>query len=204
MKLIDLSGKRFGKLTVLSRDINQGGHTKWLCQCDCGKTKVIQGNHLQEGSTTSCGNCYESKTSRLYKSVWNKLFQRCYNSKNKDYKNYGGRGVRVCPEWHNYLVFKEWAYANGYDESSEYGQCTLDRKDVNGDYSPDNCRFITIAEQNLNKTNNHYVTHNGETHTISEWAIITNISASALYSRINRGWDLERAFTQPTRKRGDL
>ena len=184
---------------MLSRAENKKTKICWLCQCDCGKQTIVQANHLSEGSTTSCGHCADARESRLYKSVWNKLFQRCYNPNNKDYKNYGGRGIRVCDEWHDYLAFRTWALENGYDENASYGQCTLDRIDVNGDYCPQNCRFVDLTTQCRNKQYNHFVTYNGQTRTIAEWAEITNISANALYNRFNRGWTPERAFTQPVR-----
>lgn len=203
MRLKDLTGLYFGKLLVIERGENIGKHTAWRCQCLCGNTKIVQANHLIEGSTTSCGRCADSRTSRLYKNVWNKMFQRCYNEKDKDFPRYGGRGISICAEWHDYTNFRNWAVSHGYNESAEYGKCTLDRIDVNGNYSPANCRFVDMKAQSRNKRNNHLVTYNGATRTISEWAEITNISANALYNRINRGWDLHRAFTQSVRGRRD-
>lgn len=200
MKLKDLTGERFGQLLVLSRAENKGRRVMWLCQCDCGKQTTVQANHLRDGSTSSCGRCADARNSRLYTSVWNKIFQRCYNQNNPDYRNYGGRGVKVCDEWHSYTAFRDWAVANGYDESAPYGVCTLDRMDVNGDYSPDNCRFVGLKEQCRNKQYNHFITYRGERKTVAEWAEITGISASALYNRFNRGWSVERAFTQPVRE----
>lgn len=204
-KFVDLSGKHFGKLTVLHRVDNHNKHICYLCRCDCGKERIVQGNHLIEGSSTSCGSCYNARNTRLYRSVWIGIKQRCYNPKCKDFQNYGGRGITVCDEWLNdFQAFHDWAYANGYDETAPKGQCTLDRIDVNGNYEPSNCRWISICEQNANRTNNHSVTYCGETHTIAEWARITGISENALYNRINRNWELTRAFTQPERKGGDV
>lgn len=200
MELKDLAGERFGRLLVLSRAESKGRRVMWLCQCDCGKRTTVQANHLRDGSTSSCGECADARSSRLYTSVWNKIFQRCYNQNNPDYRNYGGRGIKVCDEWHSYIIFREWAIANGYDDSAPYGVCTLDRIDVNGDYSPDNCRFVGLKEQCRNKQYNHFVSYKGETKTIAEWAEITGISANALYNRFNRGWSAERAFSQPVRE----
>ncbi len=202
MKAKDFTGERFGRLIVLSRAENKNHRVMWLCQCDCGNRTTVQANHLSDGSTLSCGKCANARNSRLYKSVWNKLFQRCYNQNCHDYKNYGGRGIKVCDDWHSYLSFRNWAVANGYDEAAPYGVCTLDRIDVNGDYCPENCRFVDLTTQCRNKQYNHFVTYNGRTKTIAEWADISGISASALYNRFNRGWSPERAFTQPVRVRG--
>ena len=117
--------------------------------------------------------------------------QRCYNPKNKRYKEYGARGVTVCEEWlNNFEAFYEWAIANGYRDN-----LTIDREDANKNYEPSNCRWITAKEQANNKRNNNYITYNGETHTIAEWAEIYNIKYSTLYQRINRyGWSVDRAL----------
>lgn len=203
MKLRDLGGQRFGRLSVIERAQTSEKRVMWLCLCDCGNKKIVQANHLVEGSTLSCGKCADAKNSRLYRSVWNKIFQRCYNPRNKDFPNYGGRGISVCEEWRDYVAFRDWALSNGYNPDAVQGECTLDRINVNGNYEPSNCRFVSVKDQNRNKRNNHFVTYKGETHTIAEWSEITKISANALYNRINRGWDLNRAFTQKVRERGD-
>lgn len=202
MKLKKLAGQRFGRLVVQERAPNRGTQVMWNCICDCGKTKVVQSNHLVSGDTTSCGNCANSKKSRLHRNVWTQILQRCYNKNSKDYKNYGARGIKVCEEWHNYLNFRKWALNNGYDEKALYGKCTLDRIDVNSDYCPQNCRFVDLRTQCNNKQYNHFITYQNETKTIAEWSRITGISANALYNRFNRGWNTKRALTQPCRKRG--
>ena len=202
MKFCDLTGQRFGSLVVLSRQPNRNSKVMWLCQCDCGHQSIVQANHWRDGSTQSCGHCADARSSRLYRSVWNKLFQRCYNPNSKDYPNYGARGIKVCDEWKTFWKFRDWAFAHGYDDTATYGACTLDRIDVNGDYEPENCRFVTLTEQCRNKQHNHQITYCGITQPISAWATETGISSSALYNRFNRGWDPERAFSQPVRGRG--
>jgi len=119
---------------------------------------------------------------------------RCYNSNRWNYKYYGARNIKVCDEWkNNYQAFKIWAYENGYNET-----LTLDRIDVNGDYEPNNCRWISDKEQKNNTRRNHYITYNGKTQSMSKWAEELNISYTVLRSRINRcKWNIEKAFTTP-------
>ena len=150
--VIDLSGQKFGKLTVLERaNPNQKGGARWLCQCECGQTTTVDSYSLRSGHTKSCGcihgEFHGSSYSRLY-GVWNNMRNRCYNPNKESYKHYGGRGIRVCDEWlHSFAAFKEWAMSTGYDPSAPYGQCTLDRIDVNGNYEPSNCRWVDFKTQ---------------------------------------------------------
>ena len=124
--------------------------------------------------------------------------KRCYNKRDNQYKNYGGKGVVVCDEWKNdYTSFMKWAYANGYDETLKRGKCSIDRINVNGNYEPSNCRWVDDLVQENNRTNNVRVTYQGETHTISEWARLRNIKDDLLRNRIRSGWGIEDAFETP-------
>ena len=126
---------------------------------------------------------------RLY-GIWCNIKERCYNSNNNQYHNYGGRGIKVCDEWQEFISFKEWALNNGYDDT-----LTLDRIDFNGGYEPNNCRWITIQAQQYNKRNNHLITYNGRTQTLTEWANERGIKRNTLDARINRShWDIGRAL----------
>ena len=166
MKLKDLTGARYGRLTVLERKgSNKHGRPLWLCKCDCTNTILLSTPRLQSGNTKSCG-CFRQeaigqrntthglKGIRLYE-VWKNMKKRCCNPNMKIYKYYGGRGIKVCDEWRNsFQAFYDWAMANGYNPSAPRGETTIDRIDVNGDYCPKNCRWVSIAEQQRNKRNN--------------------------------------------------
>lgn len=155
--MIDLIGKRFGRLLVLSRvDKTNNGNYKWLCKCDCGNEKEILGDSLNSGRTQSCGCLHKEKVkeangrhwgrgTRLY-NIWSGMRSRCHSKGHTGFKNYGGRGITVCKEWSNYCVFRDWALSNGYKDN-----LTIDRIDVNGNYEPSNCRWVDWTTQARNK-----------------------------------------------------
>ena len=166
-KKYDLTGQKINHLLVLER-IGSDKHGKALykCQCDCGNVKTITAGDLKSGRVVSCG-CYAKtllddlhnnniihglSNKRIY-AIWKSMIQRCENPNTESYNDYGGRGIIVCKEWHDVKNFANWAYANGYDENAEFGECTIDRIDVNGDYEPSNCRWADMKTQNQNKRN---------------------------------------------------
>ena len=203
----DLTGKKFGKLIVLEfsyeKFFNCGTkHNYWLCKCECGNKKIISANNLKNNHTQSCGCLPKEKAKNnftthnlsntlLYRK-YSGIKRRCYNKNEKSYNNYGGRGIIMCDEWKNdFKAFYDWSMMHGYADN-----LTIDRIDVNGNYEPNNCRWITNKEQQNNKRNNHYITYNNETHTITEWAKKLNISVKALSWRVNnKKWSLEKAMT---------
>lgn len=131
-------------------------------------------------------------------AIWTQMRYRCSNPNAKNYHNYGGRGILVCDDWNDYITFKEWAISNGYDEKAERGRCTLDRIDVDGNYCPENCRFITIELQERNKRNNRYVTIDGKTQSVAEWCEELDRNYNTVFSRIKRNWDEVDAILTPT------
>lgn len=199
-KKIDLVGQRFSMLLVVDRAETDGvdRHSRWICQCDCGNTTAVRSNYLLSGHTTSCG-CYkatkkrkhgQSKT-RLY-TIYYKILSRCYDVNNDQYKDYGGRGICVCEDWRNdFQSFFDWATANGYSDD-----LTIDRVNVNGDYTPNNCRWATRKTQANNTRRNALYTYNGKTKTIAEWSAETGVNYNTLRARLRRyGWDIEKAIT---------
>ena len=125
--------------------------------------------------------------------VWDSMLNRVNNPRHKYYANYGGRGITVCEEWQkSFASFYSWAVSNGYAEG-----LTLDRFDNNSGYNPCNCRWITHKQQQNNKRNNHFLTLNGDTHTIAEWGEITGIPHGSIRARLRNGWSVEKTLTTP-------
>ena len=203
MMVVDITGKRFGRLTVISRSgSNKRGNAKWLCKCDCGNHTTVLGNKLRSGHTQSCGCLHKEnftlshtkhgmKDDALY-VVWKSMRARCNDAHSHAYKNYGGRGISVDTVWDDFGEFRNWAINNGYTHGLE-----IDRKDNNGDYSPENCRFVSRKENNNNKRNNVFIKYNGRIQTIAQWADELGFKYATLHFRLKHWKDVERAFTTP-------
>lgn len=202
-KFEDLTDRKFNRLTVIKRIENHNNRIYYLCQCDCGNYIKVMGKNLKNNNTKSCGCLQKEKVgnlnkthnlsnSRIYK-LWLGIKKRCYNSKSKSYLGYGSRGIIMYDEWLNdFMSFYNWSMSNGYKED-----LSIDRIDVNGNYEPNNCRWVTQKEQCNNRSNNHLINYNGETYTLSEWSNKLNINRGTLNSRINKlKWTVEKAFTQ--------
>ena len=208
MKLIDLTGQRFGRLLALERANYNNHGAYWLCECDCGNKKIISGKSLRKGLTISCG-CYAKEQRRKattkhgqaknrLDNLYDKMKQRCYCTYSKSYIWYGARGIKICDEWlQNKKAFFEWAYQNGYDINDPYMKCTLDRIDVNGDYSPENCRFVDIKTQCNNRTTNRLITYQETTLNLIGWEKKTGIKRGTIAHRLKLGWPVKEALTRP-------
>ncbi len=192
--LKDMTGQRFGHWMVMSRAENSSKHqAQWLCQCDCGVSATILGANLRFGKTKSCGCARTEKTKTHgmgctpeYKT-WAGMIDRCHNTKNKGYANYGGRGIKVCDRWSDFTLF----FA---DMGEKPSGLSIDRIDNNGDYEPSNCRWATIQEQQNNKRKNWFLVINGKTKTVAQWAREMGVSPSQAYRRLRLGWSVEVAF----------
>jgi hypothetical protein len=212
MRLDDLTGRKFGRLTVLKRSENIRDKTAWLCVCECGNAKVITADNLKRGVTRSCG-CYRdyiriengrrngthhgfgTRIYRIYRGMW----QRCYDKNVSQYSRYGGKGIKICDEWlgeNGFVAFRNWSEKNGYQDN-----LSIDRINNNGDYSPTNCRWATDKEQMNNRNCNVFLCMNGEKHTMAEWSDITGISRATIKSRHRAGWNDVDILTKPVDKR---
>jgi hypothetical protein len=207
--LKDLTGMKFGRLTVIERTgSNKQGRALWKCKCDCGNDEFVItiGTNLLKGDRTSCGCLNIEKTierstthggskTRLY-NIYRDILKRCYNPKFKHYQYYGGKGVSVCKEWigeSGFINFRVWSMMNGYKDD-----LTLDRINGDGNYEPNNCRWVSMKVQNNNKKNNHFITINGETKTITQWSEEYNLEKGVLQKRIRSGWE-ESELLKPSK-----
>jgi len=197
---LNLAGQRFGSLTVLEvHSQDEYRAYRWKCQCDCGNETVVRGSQLKSGVTASCGCGIRKASSRprthgqthtpLYKR-WRAMIERTRNPNATEYHNYGGRGIGVCERW---LAFEGFAADMGqtFDEA-----LTLERRDVNGDYSPDNCYWATTRQQARNKRNNHVIEWRGRRMVVTDWADLLGLNPNTVVHRLRRGWPVDRALTK--------
>ena len=204
----DLKGKKFGMLTVIKVDEEKSlekKRTYWVCECECTNIISIREDNINENKN-DCGCIFKKKQAeksathgmsgtRIHR-IWLGMSQRCYIESASGYKNYGGRGIKVCDEWLNkengFVNFYNWSIKNEYDNN-----LTIERKNVNGNYEPDNCRWATMKEQANNKRNTRYVTIDNETHSVSEWSEITGLSYMILNERYENNMLSKEEFLKP-------
>lgn len=200
-KFKDITGQKFGRLTALHRTDTVKGKTKWLCLCDCGNLTEVRISHLTSKHTTSCGCIHKENTSKLFSThnktktriykIWIGMKQRCYNSSNQDYKYYGGRDIVVCSEWKDdFQTFYNWAMSHGYNDN-----LTIDRIDVNKNYTPYNCQWTTRKQQGRNRRTNLYFTIGGVTKCLKEWCELYHINYNRVRDRVIKlNWTIEKAL----------
>lgn len=205
-KLKDLTGKRFGEWTVIKRIENYttpsgNTFTQWLCQCNCGsEPRGVLANTLLSGKSTSCGcvqkniaatfckshfSTHKESKTRLYK-IWAGIRKRCTNPHAYNYKDYGGRGITICDEWDNFECFMKWSIENGYND-----ELSIDRIDVNGNYTPNNCRWVTRVVQANNRRGTIFYEINGISMSLADWIRKYNLNYKRTYKQIKAGKALE-------------
>lgn len=194
-----LVGQRFGRLLVVSEAHIGRSRPHWNCVCDCGRTTIASSANLKRGHVSSCGclsrelTAFRSTThgethTRLY-HIWQSMIRRCTDPNKDGFESYGGRGIDVCQEWRtSFESFKKWAIENGYRDD-----LSIDRINVDGNYSPENCRWLNPKDQARNRRSN--ISFQGKC--VAEWAEILNVKAPTIYKRLENNWDIEKAlFTQ--------
>ncbi len=212
-RLIDLTGKRFGRLTVIKRVANnKHNQLCWLCRCKCGLTPTVAGYALKNGHTKSCGCLHKElsakictdnflvhghsihgKESLTYR-IWCYMLRRCTNRNSKEYHYYGGRGITVCERWRKFTNFLE-------DMGERPEKHQIDRINNDSGYYKENCRWVTSKTNNRNRRNNHLVTYNGKTQCIAAWAEEYGLRYHTLYKRLSKcGWPIHKALTTSVRK----
>lgn len=203
-KKIDITGRRFGRWTVI-KDSGQRKLSRvlWECRCGCGTVKLLSSNHLLRGNSLSCGCIRNELTSarkykhgmskdRLYR-IWAGMISRCHTPSQSSFKNYGGRGISVCDEWrYDFYPFYDWSMKNGYKED-----LTIDRMDLNGNYCPENCRWIPFSEQCNNTRQSHFITIGEKTLTIKQWSVVVGMSDKVIRCRLRNGWSEYDAVMVP-------
>lgn len=180
---LDIVGNEFNLVKVISYYMSKNGKHYYKCQCVCGREIIRERWRITSSTSNRCiheRNKYSEYSKTRIMQVWRDIIKRCYNPNIKNYKNYGARGITVCDEWKNdFMAFYNWAMENGYQNN-----LTIDRIDVNGNYEPSNCRWITIAEQQKNKTNNHYIIYKNTKYTLSDLSKELNIPYNKLRERL--------------------
>lgn len=210
-KFVDLTGRTFHNLTILreAREYNCRSGVVWICKCVCGKEKHILGTHLTQNNgnhTKSCGclrGAYTTANKQTHGMtkfpeyrVWDAIKQRCTNPNSSFYSLYGGRDITICDRWLK-------SFENFYEDMGPRpkDKDTIERKDNNRGYTPDNCIWADRTTQARNKNNNHYVEYGGITKTIAGWAENIHMNPATLLYRLTSGWSIARALTQPIRPR---
>lgn len=200
-RLIDLEGQRFGEWSVLHKAGNSPrGAALWLCVCSCGNRGTVSGTDLRQGKSTRCASCrgvasattHGGSGTRLHR-IWKNMRTRCCNPASPNYEQYGARGISVCPEWGEFEVFRAWALENGYRDG-----LSIERKNNNDGYEPDNCTWADSTTQSVNRR---FVKRSPTGKPWFQVAREAGITNAAYRSRLNAGWTHELAATWPMRKR---
>lgn len=201
----DLTGERFGYLTAVKYAGFINGRSGWVCKCDCGNEITAPAHDLLAGKYTSCG-CKKkdrignlNKTHGLSKTIlykkWQGMLRRCRDTKYNEFDRYGGRGITVCDEWKTFEPFRDWAVENGFSEG-----LSLERKDIDGNYCPENCEWIPLSKQSWNTSQTIWVELDGEKMPLMRACEIYKMPRRMVYWRIRNGWNIKDALTTPKKK----
>lgn len=198
---VDLSGRTFGLWYVIEyhSTTKVGSKSRWLCRCQCGKEKAIQGCNLRSGSSRGCHRCKNKRHGMVGTpeyNAWAQMRYRCWNRRRPEYHNYGGRGIVVCKRWQE--SFEAFLEDMGPRPTAKH---TLERVNNDLGYSKNNCKWATWAEQSRNTRRTRLVTFNGTTQCITDWAKQIGMNPKTLYNRLNGRWSVERALTTPVKYR---
>lgn len=194
-----MEGKRFGMLAVLSRAGFKGKFAAWLCRCDCGAEIVVDGAKLRNGRKKLCSYAAHKSERPLPLTVefkseyqsWTNMRARCLDKTNAKYQIYGGRGITICERW---TKFKNFMLDMGRKPDPKF---TIERDDVNGNYEPTNCKWISRKDQGRNKRNSVFVTYQGERMLLIDLVERLGISRSLVHQRLKLGWTLAQAIALP-------
>lgn len=212
-KIRDITGQKFGRLTVLHADGRIRSEVAWVCRCECGAVVRTTKNHMSSGNTQSCGCLAKENSSARavvhgrYKApsgsykvaafaCWKAILKRCLDEQSEDWPRYGGVGITVCEQW---MSFENFLADMGDRPSKKH---TVDRIDGTKGYEPGNCRWATRRQQSDNRTVTVWVEHDGQKRSIREWSELTGLNYATIKSRIASGWDVGRALTEPTHPNG--
>ncbi len=203
---VDRTGQRIGNLVIqkLAKK-DKYGHSHWECLCDCGNKKIAAWSSLCDGIPSSCG-CQTSKvrsearithgrTNSSEYAIWRGIKRRCYNPKNEAFSDYGGRGITMCERWLT-------SFENFFEDMGERPHgLSINRKNNDGNYEPENCEWATTKEQQNNRRSNRLIEFNGRTQTMSEWATEIGLKHCTLWRRFHNGWSIEKCLTEKLNKR---
>ncbi len=202
-RFVNHIGKRFGKYVVISHLGKINGNRRWLCRCDCGSERVVDGGRLLSGRSKSCGCAIPEIISKLFKThgltnsttyfSWCSMKERCLNKNCESYPRYGGRGITICTRWLN-------SFENFFADMGEKPKATsLERKDNGVNYEPSNCIWATAKQQANNRRSSRFITYSNITKTLKQWSDSTGLSDDNIAARIKAGWSLKKTFTAPVR-----
>lgn len=210
--MLDLTGKRFGRLTALYRDSSKQGKVYWICNCDCGNQTSVYASKLNIGETKSCGCIRKEMLSARRKkhgftkttlhNAWINMKTRCNNPTHNEYERYGGRGITYCKDWEKFENFMKWSLDNGFQEIKDKNGrnlLSLDRINNDGNYEPSNCKWSTRIEQARNKCSNVNYEYNGKIYCLTSLAEISAVSLDSIRRRIRSGWSVEDAVNTPSK-----